>query len=127
VELEIMQCGVQLCAGSEHFGLLHGCTALTKLELCCATLLDVAQPGSRAPAAVAQLKHLVLDCWLPKGQSGEQVVQALRERLAPHLTSLTCLGLMGNTDGLLTSLTPHVSTIRSLHTLSIERTGEGRV
>jgi hypothetical protein len=126
VELEIMQCGVQLCAGSEHFGLLHSCTALTKLELCCATLLDVAQPGSRAPAAVAQLKQLLLECQLPwgQGQSGEQVVQALRDRLAPHLTSLTCLMAIGD---LLACLTPHVSTMNSLQTLSIERTGEVRV
>jgi hypothetical protein len=56
--------GSVLCASSEGLGLLHSCTALTRLNLEFATLLDSVgglAPGV-PPTAAAQLKHLELRC-----------------------------------------------------------------
>jgi hypothetical protein len=59
VELLLNDWSVQLCASSEHLGLLHSCTALTKLVLECVELLDdgLEGPAGAAPAETARLQH----------------------------------------------------------------------
>jgi hypothetical protein len=92
----------QLCAGSEGVGLLHSCTALTKLSTANSLLLDSSEDVSAlvVPAAVAKLQHLNLDLFLDEdfcqvldGSAGGELAQAIEERLMPHLTALTHLTL----------------------------------
>jgi hypothetical protein len=129
VELHLQHFTVQLCAGSEHLGLLHSCTALTSLRLEEATLLDGGVgdgPAGAAPAAAAaaQLQQLELTGQQLGGpdQHG-RLTQALHDRLIPHLTSLTELALGGRLQA---CCTEHISTMVGLRKLSLKQ-GEGSV
>jgi hypothetical protein len=85
LELRLVACRVQLCAGHGYPGLLNSCTALTRLELDNCPLLDdgAALPRGGVASVAAQLRHLDMpSCCLPD-----------RGRLLPHLTSLTHLSL----------------------------------
>jgi hypothetical protein len=124
VKLELTYGSAQLCAGSEGLGLLHSCTALTRLYMEGSTLLDdgVGGPAGAAPAATARLQSLRLwDCGLAR----EGTAQALEQRLFPHLTSLTCLDVSGDYKSeLLSCFPPHISSMASLQELRWTEAGE---
>jgi hypothetical protein len=128
VELELSKCAVQLCASSQHLGLLHCCTALTRLELRFVNILDgsLDGPAGAAPGAVAQLQRLQLHiCKLFAGQA--KAAQALREQLLPQLTCLTDLDITSYYlagDPLFLLVLPHFSTLVRLQKLSFHA-GEG--
>jgi hypothetical protein len=95
-----------------------------------------AEGGSAAAvaAAGADLKHLeLINCLLradyeqqqqPAGVSNDQqIVKALRDTLAPHLTSLTALQVNGGAASLQSSLQQHISSMTSLQELSLAHTG----
>jgi hypothetical protein len=114
---------VQLCASSEHLGLLHSCTALTKLDMDNTTLLDdgVGTPAGPAPTATARLQSLRLSsCRLAR----EGTTQALKQRLFPLLTSLTSLDVGGTGNELLSGFPPHISAMASLQQLRLDEPGE---
>jgi hypothetical protein len=125
LELQLSDCSVQLCASSEHLGLLHSCTALTHLDVRCPALLDCGAAGE-VPVAVAQLRHLQLTVTEPLPREEQQrICQALQERLLLHLTSLTCLHVDDYCNfALLTCFPPHISTIASLQQLKLHEIGE---
>jgi hypothetical protein len=102
-------------------GLLHSCTALTKLDVGEATLLDGDLDGlaAAAPTAVARLQHLELYGVKCAG------TQALKQRLFPHLTSLTRLDVGGDYESeLLTCFPPHISSMVSLQKVTLDEAGE---
>lgn len=67
LELQLA-CSLQLCAGSRELVLLHSCTKLTRLELFGPTIFEeeVVWPAGGMPAAVAQLKNLVVRMHMPE-------------------------------------------------------------
>jgi hypothetical protein len=128
-ELNLSECRVQLCASSEHSGLLHSCTALTKLVLRYPTLLagGVPAPAGVVPSAVARLHSLTL--YARPSQAaldlpGEpEAARATVQMLAPHLTSLTHLYLFGDRESP-SCFKPHISTLVRLQQLSLRWIGE---
>jgi hypothetical protein len=133
LELSLHGGHVQLCAGNEGVGLLHSCTALTRLSLLYPTLLDdgVLMPARGVPSAVAQLRHLALQYAGPAAPDGEsKLAQALQHRLLPHLTALTCFQLKnkyGCSGHLVSCFLQHVSTMNRLQRLLVWNAGEGSV
>jgi hypothetical protein len=131
VQLSLAECSVQLCAGSGNMGLLHSCTALTALALSSMMLLDVGldEPAVGMAAPVARLQSLELKrCDLPDGPEGpQQAAEVLRDRLVPHLTSLTHLVLLFAEGGVLCpALMQHLSSLVRLEQLSLQgAVGEG--
>jgi hypothetical protein len=122
LELQLDECSGQLCASSDHVGLLHSCTALTKLILERPTVLDgeTDVPDGAAPAAMAQLQSLRLFAC----RAYEGTAQALEQRLFPHLTSLTRLDVGGSESELLSCFLDHISTMTSLQQLIFATPGE---
>jgi hypothetical protein len=101
---------VQLGPSSQGPGLLHSCTALTRLEVASWMLLDRKTDAPVVPLRVAKLKHLEL-CFevysddddaqaeiedMPESRRRRDMGQALEKWVAPHLTSLTHLTLGGD-------------------------------
>jgi hypothetical protein len=127
LELQLYEASV--CAGSAGLGLLHSCTALTRLVLERASLLDgVGGLSAAVPtAAAARLKHLDLqDCQMPEGsEEAGRVARALQDRLFPLLSCLTQLKLDGGhrDNGLQSCFLRHISTLASLQELFLDNTG----
>jgi hypothetical protein len=130
LQLSLSRGSVQLCAGGSDLGVLHSCTALTRLEVYDSTLLDggVAGLAGGVPPAVAQLQHLDMSlCRGPAGaQEMHQLQQALQDRMLPCLTSLTHL-FVGQLDRRQPCVMRHISSMAGLQELSIERAGEGSI
>jgi hypothetical protein len=99
LQLELADCSVQLCASSEHSGLLHSCTALTSLSLHFTEqglLDDLAGqvPSAVPPTAVPQLKRLDVTAYVPEEPEAVlRLDQAIVLSLGSHITSLERLGL----------------------------------
>jgi hypothetical protein len=125
-ELVVFGLRVQLCAGSEHMGLLHSCPALTQLLLGSVTLLDGSVDGP-VPAPAARLQVFRL-CARTLPAVGHNQNQALASRLLPHLASVTRICLIGcRGEQLAPWLLPHISTLVRLQELELVglcRTGE---
>jgi hypothetical protein len=130
-QLDLSGFSVQLCAGGSSMGLLHSCTALTRLVLRKSTLLDGSAAGlaGGVPSAVAQLQHL--DMVYPRGPEGaqemHQLQQALQDRVFPCLTTLTYLSVRYAHEQLQPCVTRQISSMAGLQELSIERAGEGSI
>jgi hypothetical protein len=129
LELQLVNCSVQLCASSERLGLLSSCPALRTLELCNPLLLDGVVRDEPMQAAVAQLQHLTCRKW---GQPNDRkLAQALENRLLPHLTALTCLDLdfrrmsiaIRPTTAVPACFCQHISSMVNLQRLTLAATG----
>jgi hypothetical protein len=128
---------VQLWPGSKWPGLLHSCTALTRLKLGSPSLLllddGVSGAAAGVSAASAQLQEFAIDlpCRLPRGSRTEHKVAQALDQLLPYLTSLTCLDLgdsyahhLGG-QMLRSGLVQRISTLVRLNRLQLHAQGEG--
>jgi hypothetical protein len=128
LQLSVTDCTVQLCASSEGLGLLHSCTALTKLKLTRPKLLagGVLAPAGLVPSAVARLHSFTMTgCVELPGEPEDRhsFAQTVIQMLVPHLSSLTHLHLFGDSE-LPSCFKPHISTVVRLQQLSLQWIGE---